>query len=400
MDESNAIERIKISYKAPICELAYKTLNIQSKKHKKYSKLTHSIMNGFILSKLKDIRLKGSQRATAALMDAIKMPINKAEEIYKATGISAKGVGELIYRITKEYNLENLACFFGNLIYGGIIAPRNIYGYGVGAICFRESDEKPNANDWPDNNYILLNSHERRISRAVGEVDRLIAQGSGIIAICGDIDHIFAKEMLLKYKNEPDIAFILIETPKPSEKAEIAEGVAAYPSHLFSSIDKLNNIMVIISEAMPGPDETKRAERMKYKSPCGKSTWHERKLRALASYGILHGELECGTVGGADRSTRFGAPLFSFRQELSLESSELCDKATSFLARDTWHGAGKESVDLNIIKDLLGILPREVSELVRSPNLPIMMPGLFELLSVLQYFSTHGHLSSVNLTIL
>ena len=35
MDESNAIERIKISYKAPICELAYKTLDIQSKKHKK-----------------------------------------------------------------------------------------------------------------------------------------------------------------------------------------------------------------------------------------------------------------------------------------------------------------------------------------------------------------------------
>ena len=393
-------ERIKISFDTPICEFVYKTLDSQSKKHKKYSKLTHSIMKGVVLSKIKDIRVKGTQRATQALMDVIKISPNEADGVYKATGISISRLGELIYRITKEYNLENLACFFGNLIYGGIIAPRNAYGIGVSMICFEDSNEKRDASDIFDQNYILPNAHARRISRAAGEIERFVSQGSGIVAICGELEYIFSKEMLFKYKNEPDIVFVLIETPKSPEKTKITDGAAAYPSHLLGSIDKLDNIMVVISEAEPDLDELKRTGKLVYKEREGNGAWRERKLRALASYGILCSELLSGALEGAEKSSSFGTPLFSFRRDLSLQSAKLCDRAASFLESNTWRVEGKGSVDFNAIKDILHTVPQELSELIRSPDLPIKMPNLFELLSVLQYFSTFARTSSVDLTIL
>ena len=392
-----SVDRIKISFDVKICKLAYKISDNEGKKHKKYSRLTHSIMNNYILSKLKDIKIKGAQRAREALMDVMKMPMNAADELYKTTGISMTAAGELIYRIAKGYNLENLTVFFTNMVYGGMISRRDIYGEVVGVICF-EALGDDRASETPDRNYIAETS--QRVRRAAREIDRLIGQGSGIVVICGVREQLFASEMLYKYKSNADIAFILIESPNLSERIRVEDRAAAYPEHLLSSIDKLNNIMVILSDAKLDLEGTRRSGRIKYTAVDGNGAWREHKHRALESYGILHGEYRLNSDGGEGRASGFGEPVFSFRRDLSLQSSEIYAKADDFVKNNCRAPRGKGEWGFKAINNALGALPADIAAIIRTPKLPMIMPDLFELLAILQYFATNGRLNSLTLTVL
>ena len=320
---------------------------------KRYSRFNENIAKSYVLSKLREIKMKGRGEADRFVEKLISnrksdMPRDMASFIGKNRSVWA----DFIYRTAARLDPETLARFFVPFVYGGIISRKNVSGETFGVIDFEKSKE-----NIPKNN---------RIMNAIGKIEGFWRRGISVIIIEGVAEMIYSPEMLSLYARSPSEAYIIIER-ETSEKNTLVSGKSAYDRVVLTKLGGAKNVLVLLS-----PNNVGGAVEV-----AASNDWLTGKSRALSSYGILHGICDHIDEKSCDRCKQ-GSVLSLFDSKISLDS------------------VVGDSLDLaKRANGVFDVLPREVVEFLTSPALPVRLPDLYELLTVSQFIISGANIRQI-----
>ena len=362
---------------------------------KRYSRLSENIAKGYVLSKLRDVRMRGRGEADKFIDKMIfgkkpEVPSEILAFMQKNRGVWA----DFIFKVAAALDPEALTGFFVPLVYGGVISRKNMSGEAFGIVEFGENDSKT--------------PQSERIMRAIRAIDSFKRQGISIILIAGVANTIYSKQMLSMYRNSPNEAFIIVERESEKDGAMLESGKSAYDRTVLIELCAAKNVLVLL--------DSKDSYQANGVSSRGART--AGKSRALSSYGILHGVWS----NFADRSSIIddkSSQNYGKSGNLSANSSEISGKGSCFITFDRGSTL-KASVNgllkipkrteeaikpmmsaENTIKlvtsteDVIKLIPRPVVDFLASPTLPIRLPDLYELIIISQFILTAGKIRNI-----
>ena len=324
---------------------------------KRYGKLTEGLVRSYVSTRLRDIRLNGRGEADKAIE---KLIFDKKREI---SGDILEFIkknravwGQFLYDIASRFDTDALVGFFVPLIYGGVISRKNATGELLSAVRFDRQNEN-------------IRSDERLFasSGAIGECKR---RGNTVIIIEGGVEEVYSDRLLSLYLSSPNEAFIIIEREnnKNDSGRAFASGDASYKRETLVALGRAKNVFIVLS--------------------CeGKTERIRGKSGALSSYGIPHGfsvnasAMEKGRDNGLLQSV------------LSIKGGAVAvfDGGSSLIG--AMGGTDPASVSA---ENILSILPSSLTDFLESPSLPVHLPDLFELLSVLQFIVSCGNVRGIS----
>lgn len=321
---------------------------------KKYSRLSENIIKSYVLSKLRDVRMKG--RAEADRFIEKQILGKKTDFSSEILSFMSKNRGiwaDFIYKVAATQDIEALTGFFVPFIYGGLISRKNMTGEAFGVVEFGKNDSKI--------------PQSERIMNAIRAIDGLKRQGISVILIEGRPNTIYSRQMLSMYRGSPSEAFIIIEREEKEDNAALESGKSTYDREILSELCAAKNVFILL--------DPKNSEQTNSASSCDVRTVG--KSRALLSYGILHGTWR-DFGDSLDVSGKKGSGLIVFDCKMSLNG--VLGGALTMPKRTD---------------EIFDLIPRPIVDFLTSPSLPIRLPSLYELLIPSQFILTAGKMREI-----
>lgn len=321
---------------------------------KKYSKLNESLVKSYVVSKMRDVKVKGRAEADKFIEKLIFGKKNELPgEILEFISKNKSVWSDFICKIASTQDIEALAGFFVPFIYGGISSRKNMTGELFGIIDFDENNTQTSQNE--------------RIIKALRALTGFKQRGSSAILIEGCANDVYSKQMLSAYRGSPNEAFFIIEREENGKNGELVSGQSAYDRFVLSELCAAKNVFVVLDPRKSGSSDGSALQ----------ESWAAGKSRALSSYGILHGIW--GDFGGCLSVSRAkGSCLAVFDHKACLNSAI----------------GGSFQIPTRG-DEILSLVPRQVKDFLASPALPMHLPNLYGLLLISQFAITAGKISNI-----
>ena len=309
---------------------------------KRYSKLNESLIRGYILSHLRDVRVGGRAEADKMMNKLISgKKVELSGETIKLLTKNRNALTDFACSLVSRLDSEALTGFFVPFIYGGLFSCRNVSGEIAGIVNFESGGRKITSDD---GDFAALNA-----------VERLKRRGIGIIVVIGRPSDIYSMKMLSLYQRSRSECFIIIEKGAGEGNSSGERRESLYGREVLSGLCRSKNVFLVLD---------------------GSTTDVILRSRALSSYGILHGAFVDGRDQKMITELKRGSAIAIFDRNISLDS----------LISDDLTGMGLKC-------DVVGALPTSLLAFLSSPSLPFVLPNLFDALSAMQYIKSNGGVS-------
>ena len=388
-------------------------------KRKKYNRFTTNMVKSYVRTKAKEISLKGPVEAEKTIEKLVIGPSGEVENPILLEIIKNKGAwGEFLGNLAKKYDIERLANFFTELIYGIMISKRNERG---------EIAARVNING---------KQGERGFIRAVKAIKEAKMRGIGVFFLEGSTEDIFSAELYGLYNEMSDCIFFLLE------RSESDNDLKLYNDRTLNAIGGLNNIFVILELERGSAVNESGAKGMENIISDSQKTNILRKSRALEQKKILFGAVvrENGanlrrdpekymlekTINGAESEKAENVKRDNIcdaeYKDLLLNSSAIAvfEKERSFgnevavLLRNALSGIGYSLGDAlreinssskkrtgkgknSRIFDIgFDFLPECMKKFIKEPDFPLILPEMCDILNVIQFVISGGKIDHIS----
>lgn len=306
---------------------------------KRYSKLNESLIRGYILSHLRDVRMGGRTEADKMMNKLISgKKVELSGETIELLTKNRNALTDFACSLVSRLDSEALTGFFVPFIYGGLFSYKNASGEIVGIVNFESGGKKMTSGE---GDFAALNA-----------VERLKRRGIGIIVVIGRPSDIYSMKMLSLYQQSRSECFIIIEEGTDEGVLSGDRRESLYGREVLIGLSRSKNVFLVLDSSTP--EVILRS-------------------RALSSYGVLHGAFADGRDQKMITELKRGSSIAIFDRNISLDS----------LISDDLTGKRLKG-------DVIGALPTSLLAFLSSPSLPFVLPNLFDALSALQYIKSNG----------